>query len=297
MKKAQLTRTAWGFVAAAILFLLPVVTFGADDRPDAVGRALQQSALTQEEQAAVRARAAAAVGAGVPAEDVAIIVARSAKRGTDAGTIGRLLDTAKAAKQQGLPVGPVLDRIEQGLSKEVAAERIAAAAKRLADKLAVAQPVVDGLMHSGVKPGRAGEREEAVEATARALEQSLSVEDLKGMGADLRSGKGTLSAFTGAANAAAYFAGNGMSVKTAAHLVRTALEGGAKEGDFDGMIRQFNNDLRQGMKAEDAAQKMEHRMGSEQGLRDEMHQDMKGDHGGRGGGAGGGMGGMGGRGR
>jgi hypothetical protein len=223
----------------------------------AIKGALGSSTLSKTEQADVQARATAAINAGVPAEDIEIIVSRAVRRGADGGTINRFLDTSLSTKQQGLPVGPVLDRIEQGLSKGVPLERIAAASQQLAAKIAVAQPIVDDLIRGGAKPGQRGEREAAIEATARALEKSIPAEDLKGMAAAVRNRKGSLPLFTSAANAAAYFAGSGMAVKTSSHLVRNAVEKGYSARDVDGMVRQMADKMMRGTGAEDAARQME----------------------------------------
>jgi hypothetical protein len=266
-----------------LLLALPSRTFAADNgRPDSIGRILQSSSLSKAEQTDVHAMAAAAINAGVPAEDVAIIVSRSVRRGADAGTLNRFLDTGISTRQKGLPVAPVLDRIEQGLSKGVPFDRIATAAQQLASKIAAAQPIVDDLIRSGVKPKQRNEREAAIEATARALEKSVPPEDLKKMGDAVRERKESLPLFTSAANTAAYFAGSGMSAKTSSSLVQNAVENGYSERDLDGMARQISDQMMHGMGAEDAAMQMQ-------------RQGMQGGRGGMGPGSGmGGMGGMGG---
>ncbi len=280
-------RTSVGMMFVLLFLALPSWTFAAkDSRPDTVSGSLQSSSLSKTEQTEVQAKAAAAVNAGIPAEDVEIIVSRAVHRGTDADTINRFLDTAISTRKQGLPVAPVLDRIEQGLSKGVPPERIASASQQLASKMAVAQPIVDDLIHSGVKP-KQNEREAAIEATARALERSVPPEDLRKMGAAVRERKGSLQLFTGAANTVAYFAGSGMSAKTSSRIVQDAVEKGYSEQDMDGMAKQIGDQMMRGTTAEDAAMQME---------REGMHGgEIEHDMGGRGGmGSGSGMGGMGG---
>jgi len=268
-------------ILSLLLFLaLPSWTFAADNgRLDSISRILQSSSLSKAEQTDVHSRAAAAINAGVPAEDVEIIVSRSVRRGADAGTINRFLDTGISTRQKGLPVAPVLDRIEQGLSKGVPFDRIATAAQQLASKTAAAQPIVDDLIRGGVKPKQKNEREAAIEATARALEKSVPPEDLKKMGDAVRERKGPLPLFTSAANTAAYFAGSGMSAKTSSGLVQNAVENGYSERDMDSMARQISDQMMHGMRPEDAAMQMQ-------------RQGMQGGRGGMGPGSG--MGGMGG---
>ncbi len=282
-------RTSVGMMFILLFLALPSLTLAAKDiRHDAVSGSLQSSSLSKTEQTEVQAKAAAAVNAGVPAEDIEIIVSRSVRRGTDAATINRFLDTAISTRKQGLPDAPVLDRIEQGLSKGVPPERIAVAAQELASKMAVAQPIVDNLIQSGVKPKQRNEREAAIEATARALEKSVPSEDLRKMGDAVRERKGSLQLFTGAANTAAYFAGSGMSAKTSSRIVQDAVKKGYSEQDMDGMAKQIGDQMMRGTAAEDAAMQME-REGMHGG---EIEHDMGGRGGmGPGSGMGGGMGG------
>jgi len=97
-----------------LLLLVPLSgTFAAENRHlDNIRSVLEASTIPRTEQAEVNSRAAAAMNAGVPGEDVEIIVSRAVGRGADAGAINRFLDTGLSAKKEGLPVRPVLDRIE-----------------------------------------------------------------------------------------------------------------------------------------------------------------------------------------
>jgi hypothetical protein len=291
MKRTDMTRVIRKIVGMmfVLLLALPSGIFAAEDsRPNTMSDILKSSFLSKTEKTEVQGRAVAAIKAGVPAEDVEIIVSRSIRRSADAATINRFLDTGISLRQQGLPVAPVLDRIEQGLSKGVPPERIAVAAQQLASKITVAQPIVDDLIRGGVKPRQRNERETAIEATARALEKSIPAEDLKKIGASVRERKGQLPLFISAANTAAYFAGSGMSSMTSSHLVQNAVEKGYTERDLDGMVKQIADRMRRGTRAEDAAHQME-REGMQGGRG--MEQDM----GGRGGmGPGSSTGGMGG---
>ena len=268
-------RTSAGMIL--LLFLaLPLQAFaGESTNLDAINGLLQSSSLSKPEQAEVRTRAADAVNNGIPGDDVEIIVSRAVKRGADAGTINGFIDTVLSAKKAGLPTDPVLDRIEQGLSKGVPPGRIDAASRQLAEKLAIAQPLVDELIRNGVKPRGKAERVDAIEATARALEKSLSADDIRGMGASVQNRKGTMPLFTSAVNTSAYFAGSGMSAKTATRIVRDAVASGYSERDLDGMVRRTAEEMRRGKSAEDAGLGMER--GNMDGGRGGMEQqDMGG---------------------
>ncbi len=266
-----------------LILLLPLSrTFAAENRHlDNIRNVLEASTLSRPEQAEVNARAAAAMNAGVPGEDVEIIVSRSVGRGADAGAINRFLDTGLSAKKEGLSARPVLDRIEQGLSKGVPTERIVAASRRLAEKIATAQPLVDALIRDGMTPRRNNEREAAIESAARALEKSMDAHDIRAMGAAVRSQRGSLLLFSSAMDTAAYFAASGMSPKTASRLVRDAVQKGSTEHGLGVMVRRMDDEMKHGTSAEDVARKMERgNMQEERGMeRQEMRQEMNTDHG------------------
>jgi NAD(P)H-hydrate repair Nnr-like enzyme with NAD(P)H-hydrate epimerase domain len=249
---------------------------------------LEASTLSQPAQAEVRTRAAAAIQAGLPAEDVAIIVTRGLGRGADGATIGRFLDAGLQVRGAGLSAGPVLDRIEQGLAKGVALDKIAAAATGLAEKMQAAQPIVDDLIGHGLKPKQNTERESAIGSAARALEKAVAPEDVAALGMAVRDADGPLRLFAGAADTATYFAGTGMAPKTAARLVLHAVEKGFTQRDLDRMVKQMDAELRQGTRAEDAAARMDR--DTMQRDRDRGRQDMRTD---QNRGAGSGMGGRG----
>ncbi len=298
-------RITFTLASTGMLFLLllcwPSGLFAAEDRHlDTISLTLGQSALSKTEQAEVHARAASAISAGVPAEDVEVIVSRAVNRGMDARTINRFLDLGLSARKDGLPPGPLLDRIEQGLSKGVPAERIHAASERLAEKLGEARPVVDGLIKGGMRSRGVAERDAAIASAARALEKNMTSRDIESIGSAVQGRKGSVMLFTGAVDTAAYFTGSGMSPKTASHLVGNAVEKGYSLRDLGSLVKRMDSEMKRGARAEDIAAKMEREgmQGGREMERQEMQQEMKGDHGRGGGSSGtGGMGGMGGRGR
>ncbi len=284
-----------------LLFLAVIFLSGAagaaarsSDRIDTV---LKSAGLPEAEQAAVRAKAADAVKAGLPAEDVEIIVERSVNRGMNAGVIARFFDAALTAKKEGAPAGPVLDRIEQGLSKGVPGERIAGAAGRLSGKLVIARPLVDGFARGGLKAESGADRDEAVAGTARALENSISVQSLRALAAAVRERGGTMPLYTVAANTAAFCAANGMSPLTAGRIVRNAVDRGSSGDDLDAMVRRMNDDMKRGAAMNDIAAKMDREAAKpeREKERDSMRENIRPDRG-MSGGMGGGPG-MGGRGR
>ena len=213
---------------------------------DGVARAVERSSLTTEEKQALNGQAQAARQAGVPAEDVEIIVTRGLERGVGAPMLGRFLDTSAQVARQGLPVRPVLDRIEQGLSKGVPPERIDAAGKRLADGLAQAKPLVDGLVRNGLRVGTSGAREAALESVARAGEQSLSADTMHALGEKVRTQGQSLDQFERAVRTLSFFAGNGMPADAAERVVQAGIEHDFTERDYGRLERKVSDMVRQG---------------------------------------------------
>ena len=238
-------------IAAAAFAALAVTAPGADAQSaaagaDGVARSVNRSSLTAEEQRVLIGQAGAARQAGVPAEDVEIIVARGLERGVGAAMLGSFLETTAHVARQGLPARPVLDRIEQGLSKGVPPERIDGAGKRLADGLAKAKPLVDGLLQNGLPPGNGGAKDAALESVARAGEQSLSAGTMQALGEKVRARGQSLDQFERAVRALSFLAGNGMPPDAAERVVHAGIERGLTERDFARIERTVGDMVRQG---------------------------------------------------
>ena len=243
-------------VAACLIFLYGTAA-AEQGYIERIAKSLEGSTLSKAEQAEVRVQADAAVKAGVSAEDVELIVRRAIERDADADAVIRLLHIPLSLNRQGLPTGPVLDRIEQGLAKRISPAKIALASERLAEKMAAGRPVVDGLVQKGIITKESEDRDMALTSTARALEHGLPVETLTTLGALVHERHGSLRYFASAVDAAAYFAGSGMSAQTAAGFVQHAVERGYTERDLDAMIRQIDVEMKHGTRAEDAAARMD----------------------------------------
>lgn len=194
----------------------------------------------------------AAVDAGVPAADADLIISRAAQRKFDAQTIERLLAAAESAAKKGLPVRPVVDRIEQGLAKNVPAERIAAAAERLAENLGRARSLVGSVISGGIPVKDAADRAEAIEAVARAIEAAVAGSDVEHIGKAVQARKGSLALFSRAVDSAAHLAVNGVSPSRATDHVRAALGGGSSERDLAAREKRFSESLTHGEKPDDA---------------------------------------------
>lgn len=213
---------------------------------DGIARAVGRSSLAAEEKQVLIGQVEAARQAGIPADDVMIIVTRGLERGVGAAMLGRFLDTSAQVARQGLPVRPVLDRIEQGLSKGVPPERIDAAGKRLADGLAKAKPLVDGLLQNGLPHGTGGAKDAALESVARAGEQSLSAGMMQGLGETVRAQGQSLDQFERAVRTLSFLAGNGMPADAAERVVQAGIERGLTERDYARLERKVSDMVRQG---------------------------------------------------
>jgi len=91
--------------------------------PGQIREAVERSALSQAEKTEVLDAAGRAFNAGIPADDVAIIVTRARDRQAGADATKALLKTVVEVQEKGLPTGPVLNRIQQGLSKGIPPRR------------------------------------------------------------------------------------------------------------------------------------------------------------------------------
>lgn len=247
-------RPGIAYGAAQLLLAIALLLGGtAAGAAGGASPAVERSALSAEDRAAVLDRMREAVRAGIPAEDVEVIVVRGLERGAGASAITGFLDAALGAMRQDLPVRPVLDRIEQGLSKGIPPERIDAAARRLADGLAKARPLVDGLVADGLKPGPRGARDAAIESAARAGELAVPDRELLAAGRTAREQGRTLEHFDRAVRAMTSLAGTGMPPETAGRLVRTGIERGYGERDFGKLERRVSELAAQGRSMDEIA--------------------------------------------
>jgi hypothetical protein len=239
-------------IAAAAFAALAATAPMAGAEPAAgVSEAIGRSSLAAEEKQVLIGRVEAARQAGIPADDVMIIVTRGLERGVGAAMLGRFLDTSARVARQGLPVRPVLDRIEQGLSKGVPPERIDAAGKRLADGLAKAKPLVEGLLQNGLQPGTGSAKDAALETVARAGEQDLSAGTIQGLGETVRARGQSLEQFERAVRTLSFLAGNGLPADAAERVVHAGIERGLTERDYGRLERKVSDMVRQGRNMDD----------------------------------------------
>jgi hypothetical protein len=268
-----MTTTLSSLAAAAIVTFAVAAWAGAGETGgktlDEARLSVERASLARDTKLDILAKADRAVKAGVPSEDAAIIITRGLKQGADGKSISGFLETAATVKERGLPVRPVLDRIEQGLSKGVPAGRISSAAQGLAEKLASARPIVDDLMLSGVKPVPGRGHDDAIETVARALEKTIPEDAIMRTGGKVKEQKGSITLFAKAVDTMTTFAANGMTADRASRLVQAALDKGYSEKDMGKMEETMFSDLKRGRSMDEAAEGMENRMN-----RNDMHEGI-----------------------
>jgi len=137
------------------------------------------------------------------------------------------------------------------LSKGVPPERIDAAGRRLADGLATAKPLVDGLVLNGLPTGAGNVREAALESVARAHEQSLSSDMMQALGEKVRAQGQSLDHFERAVRSLSFLAGNGMPADAAERVVQAGIERGLGERDYARLERKVGDMVRQGRSMDD----------------------------------------------
>lgn len=247
MRNSILQRADTLLLAVAAIILLTVSSAAAEpELPAAVRDAIGQTRYSAEERAELTGGAERAVRAGIPAEDITAIIARSSGRGADSATARQFLDTAAKTQEQGLPARPVLNRIQQGLAKGVPADQVAAAADRLSGRLQDARPIVDHVVESGVSTGSGKDRDYAMETVARALEKSVPHEAITGAGTRVRDRKGSVALFDKAVGTMSGLMENGMEPASAARIVQDAISRGSSEKD----LLKLERDVSEGLKKE-----------------------------------------------
>ena len=267
----RMTTTLSSLAAAAVVTFAVAAWAAAGETGgktlDEARLAVEKSSLTKDTKREILTKADRAVKAGVPSEDAVIIIDRGLKHGADGKSIAGFLETAATVKERDLPMRPVLNRIEQGLSKGVPAERILSAARGLAEKLATARPIVNDLVRSGVQPVPGGGHDDAIETVARALEKSIPGNAIMRTGEKVKEQKGSISLFAKAVDTMATLAASGMATDRASRLVQAALDKGYSERDLEKMEKTLFDDLKKGRSMDEVAEGMENRMN-----RNDLHE-------------------------
>jgi hypothetical protein len=125
---------------------------------------------------AMDAAAARARAAGVPPEQVGAIVRRANERLVRTDSVVAGLARLEAAARDGLPTGPIADKILEGLAKRVPADRLGPAVDEVVTRLTTARRAL----------GELSERGALVEEAAEALRRGAPVESLRALSSAAR---------------------------------------------------------------------------------------------------------------
>ncbi|MDA8215369.1 MAG: hypothetical protein M0Z64_08855 [Nitrospiraceae bacterium] len=258
----------------ALILVYGIAMADAEKAIEGIRHSIERSALPQEAKASLLKKASDAVNAGIQSDDIAVIINRGLYRGVDSKTIEGFIDIATKTKGQNLPVSPVLDRIQQGLSKGVPPERILNVANNLAEKLNSANTILNNLIKEGIKANSAKEREDAVLSVARAMEKVIPENIIIQAGMRVKKHNYPISMFDRAIETLTNLVEGGMRVEQASKLVNKAMDKGYSEKDILRMEREIFSEIKEGKRMEDAARRMESAI--DRGGFDRGHRGMEG---------------------
>jgi hypothetical protein len=221
-----------------------------------IRQSVEASSLSGEQKDALTQAAREAVEAGVPHEDVAIIVTGGLSRGADVHALTRFLAIARDVQAQGLPVRPVLNKIEQGSAKGVPPERIIEVVGRVRADLVTATGMVNEVVAQGLAVNAPEEKKGAVEALAGALERGAPAGDIVELGQKAAEVKISLSQFGRAVDTLANLKEMGMPRDLALKAARKAVILNYSERGMARMERDLLTMRKSGMSWEDSFREM-----------------------------------------
>src|SRR5262249_60204295 len=149
------------------------------------------------------------------------------------------------AKRRGLPVGPLLEKVKEGLAKRVPPARIAGVAERLAGELATSRDLVRRAEQKGIRVESRGERERATEAVADALGKGVSPKELEDLsrGIARSSERATMSRLQAGAQVTADLVSMGLSPGDATETVGAAVTRGLSQRDMERLRQRLGADV------------------------------------------------------
>lgn len=222
--------------------------------------AVEKSTLSQEQKAILLSRSYAAIKAGIPSDDISIIINRGLAKGWDSKSLESLMTNVINSKEQNLPVKPVLNRIEQGLSKGVSPEKVLYAAEGLIVKLEAANRIVNNLVRSGMKTDKDSDTGDAVQSVARAMEKLIPETTITDMGTKISRNKQSITKFNAYVNTMTTCVEMGMPMERALKIVHRAIDKDYTEGDIIMMEKSFFNEIKSGSDMNHIMQNLESTM-------------------------------------
>src|SRR6266446_1389212 len=224
-----------------------------------LARVLERAELPSESKALVRQKAVEAVRAGVAERDVADLVQRGVRRNIQASDLVRLLDVVTQAKRQELPTGPVLDKMREGLAKQVPPDRIVTVAARVSGTLATSRDLVRRAERDGVRVEAPTERVQAIEAIADALGRGVAptaVGELSRRFAEAPSDRATMARLNVGGQVTAELVAMRVSPREAVETVGAALAQGFGVRDIVRLRERLAQELKRGRAPDDGAARL-----------------------------------------
>jgi uncharacterized protein (DUF2267 family) len=234
------------------------IAHGADKQGE-LSRALETAEFSSEANALVRDKALEAVRRGVAEGEVAELVRRGVGRGLEAGELARLLEVVAEAKRDDLPVGPVLDKVKEGLAKRVPPERIVSAASRISRDLATARDLIRQAEREGVRVEKARKREKAIEAVADALGRGVPPSEVAKLSrhvATYARREGAMSLLDEGVEVTADLVSMGLSPEDATETVAAAISQGLDQHDIERLRKGLARELKHGASPEEGARRL-----------------------------------------
>src|SRR5712691_6943820 len=246
-------------------------------KPGELSRILEAANLSPEGKALLRIKGVEVVRAGVAEGEVAGLIQRGVGRGVQPAELARLLDVVAQAKRQDLPVGPVLDKVKEGLAKRIPPARIAGVASRLSGELATSRELVRRAEREGIRVEAAGERERAMEAVTDALGKGVSVKEMEDLSRQVARSReaATMSRLEVGAQATSDLVSMGLSPREASETVGAALLLSLSRRDIERLRERLGQELKRGESPEEGAKRLREEIRSERPEKAEKLEKME----------------------
>jgi hypothetical protein len=172
----------------------------------------------------------------------------SAAQGRSAEEVKPLVDLATKAGERGLPPGPLVNKIKEGLAKGVEPARIEPVLREMAGRLATAQETLKELSGRGLVDAGSSGRQRAVEVLAEALGRGVSPDEVRQIGRLAQEGKPRLTpdALASGAKSLAVMKEGGVPAREGLSLVADALRQGFRPSELADLSRELKRRGREG---------------------------------------------------
>jgi hypothetical protein len=181
-------------------------------------------------------------------QDLDDIARLSAAQGRSAEEVKPLVDLATKAGERGLPPGPLVNKIKEGLAKGVEPARIEPVLREMAGRLATAQETLKELSGRGLVDAGSSGRQRAVEVLAEALGRGVSPDEVRQIGRLAQEGKPRLTpdALASGAKSLAVMKEGGVPAREGLSLVADALRQGFRPSELADLSRELKRRGREG---------------------------------------------------